>query len=77
MINLVPAISHYATKHPRQDSNELANSQGKVVSHPFGGNAGGNFPSDLAELMRLWANMPTNAREACLAIARGTLSQRV
>lgn len=51
---------------------ESANSSGSKRMRPAGGNAGGNIPSELAELMQLWANMPTDAQEACLAIAWGS-----
>lgn len=54
-----------------------SNSRGKSQDTSVGGNAGGNMPSDLAELMQLWANMPANAREACLAIARGAIDSKL
>lgn len=53
---------------------QSSNSRGKSQVPSVGGNAGGNIPSDLAELVRLWANMPADAREACLAIARGAIN---
>lgn len=62
---------------PPVGAERIAKRSGKSQVASVGGNAGGNIPSDLAELMQLWANMPADAREACLAIARGALSQRV
>ena len=37
----------------------------------LGGNAGGNIPSDLAELIKLWPKLPAEVRKQCLALAGG------
>ena len=35
-----------------------------------GGNAGGNIPSDLAELIELWPMLTKSVRKQCLELAR-------
>ena len=48
---------------------------GKAAFDVVGGNAGGNIPSDLAELMQMWSSLPTETRVACMLLARGSISR--
>ena len=55
---------------PPQGDEHGTESPGKTHQKSNGGNAGGNIPSDLAELIELWPRMTKSTREQCLGLAR-------
>ena len=59
-------------KVPPQGCEQSAIPHGKTQIVGLGGNAGGNTPDDLAELIKLWPRIPTNYRNQILAMVRGT-----
>jgi len=55
---------------PPQGLEQLSKSPGKTNKKRIGGNAGGNIPRELAELVELWPNLSVDVRKACLILAR-------
>jgi hypothetical protein len=45
-------------------------SPGKTLGKSNGGNAGGNIPSDLAELIELWPNLSQEIRNQFMELVR-------
>ncbi len=58
-------------KMPPQGSEQVVKTPGKTNKKLIGGNAGGNIPRELAELVELWPNLVVEVRQACLELARG------
>ncbi len=55
---------------PPQGDEHTAKSPGKTLGIADGGNAGGNIPSDLDELIELWPRLSHKVRNECLEVAR-------
>lgn len=54
---------------PPQGDEHSTKSPGKSHGFANGGNAGGNIPSDLADLIKLWPMLTKKVREQCLELA--------
>ena len=55
---------------PPQGDEHSTKSPGKTNGFANGGNAGGNIPSDLAELIELWPMLTKTVRKQCLELTR-------
>lgn len=60
---------------PPQGDEQGSKSLGKTRVLTSGGNAGGNIPSDLAELIELWPVLTNKVRKQCLELARRTIAK--
>ena len=54
----------------------MSKTPGKINKKRIGGNAGGNIPRDLAELVEMWPNLSIDVRETCLELARGGVANK-
>jgi|LakMenEpi03Aug12_release.lakeMendotaPanAssembly.Ray.scaffolds.fasta_scaffold2816205_1 hypothetical protein len=55
---------------PPQGDEQCVKSPGKTLGKSNGGNAGGNIPSDLAELIELWPNLSQEIRNQFMELVR-------
>jgi len=61
---------------PPQGLEQVSKTPGKINKKRIGGNAGGNIPRDLAELVEMWPNLSIDVRETCLELARGGVANK-
>ena len=73
--NDTPGCLKIAKPVPLQGDEHSTKSPGKTLGKSNGGNAGGNIPSELAELIELWPILTKTVRKQCLELARCSMAK--